>query len=220
MTRTIERNKALALRRRGMSYSQIKQKLGVSKSTLHYWLRDHPLSKRRIRALRDWSSQRIENYRNTMTRKREERQRSVLHIVDNLIGNLSPRELFLSGLFLYWGEGNKTSRYRIALTNTDPVMLKFFLKWLKNIGGDLSKLKGKIHLYSNMDIDKSVAYWSRTLKVSSSIFRSPYIKSSIAKKDSDYKGRFGFGTCSLWIDGRDLEDFVSMGLKALRSRYE
>ena len=62
---------ALELRKQGKSYSQIKQELALSKSTLSRWLKKYPLSKERILELRGRSPVRIEKYRNTMIRKRE-----------------------------------------------------------------------------------------------------------------------------------------------------
>src|SRR3989338_8300785 len=120
MARLIERNKAIALRLTGMSYTEIKNKLGISKSTLHYWLKEYPLSDERIRDLRDWNAQRIERFRKTMQRKREGRIRDVNEYVQKRIGALSKREFFVAGLFLYWAEGSKTSQSTTALTNTDP----------------------------------------------------------------------------------------------------
>ncbi len=51
MAKIKEREKAIELRKKGMSYSQIREKLGTPKSTLSNWLKDHPLSKERIREL-------------------------------------------------------------------------------------------------------------------------------------------------------------------------
>jgi len=51
MARIQDREKAIALRKQEMSYSQIKKVLGVSKSTLSYWLKDFPLSKERVEEL-------------------------------------------------------------------------------------------------------------------------------------------------------------------------
>ena len=48
--------------------------------------------------------------------------------------NALSQRLFLAGLFLYWGEGTKAQNSLVALTNTNPAMLKFFIKWLKLFG--------------------------------------------------------------------------------------
>ena len=71
MARFRDHAKALILRKQGKSYSQIKTILKVSKSTLSLWLRDYPLSRQRIRELRDWSEQRIEKCRETKRKKKD-----------------------------------------------------------------------------------------------------------------------------------------------------
>ncbi|MCX6713082.1 MAG: helix-turn-helix domain containing protein, partial [Candidatus Vogelbacteria bacterium] len=69
MARILVKQKAVKLRLEGKSYSEIKNLLGISKSTLSGWLEDYPLSKERIKELRDWNPRRIENFRNTMRNK-------------------------------------------------------------------------------------------------------------------------------------------------------
>lgn len=71
MTRLKERERAFTMRKLGMSYSQIKQELGISKSTLSEWLRKYPLSREQINNLRGRSEVRIEKYRQTMKKKRD-----------------------------------------------------------------------------------------------------------------------------------------------------
>ena len=67
------KEKALKMRKQGMSYSQIRAEVKVSKSTLSLWLRDLPLSNARIRELRDFSAVRIEKCRNTKAEKKQSR---------------------------------------------------------------------------------------------------------------------------------------------------
>src|SRR3989344_4892962 len=102
------KQKAIKLRLAGHSYSQIKEKIRVSKSTLSGWLEKFTLSEKRIKELRDNNPRRIENYRNTMRKKKEARLRDIYATVSRDIGSLTKRDLFLAGLFLYWGEGTKS----------------------------------------------------------------------------------------------------------------
>src|SRR5690606_38787785 len=141
------------------SYSQIKDELGISKSTLSGWLAPYPLSKKRIRELRDINPKRIENYRNTMARKRQERFDLVYKKVGKDIGKLNKRELLLAGLFLYWGEGMKADRYSTVFTNTDSKMVIYFLRWLDIIKVDKKDITFSLHLYSDMDENKEIKYW-------------------------------------------------------------
>lgn len=212
MARKLDKQKAILLRQKGLSYSQIKEKLGISKSTLSGWLYDMPLSEERIKELRDFSPQRIERYRNTMRDKKETRLRDVYKKVSKDIGQFSKREIFLLGLFLYWGEGTKRASCSTQLTNTNPAMLKFFIKWLELLGVNRKDLKVKLHLYSDMNINEGIAFWSKTLKIPVSQFKKPYIKETKLKSIT-YKNGFGKGTCCVIFEGRDLWEYVIMGLK-------
>ena len=212
MARKIDKEKAIILRRQGMSYSQIKQKLGINKSTLSGWLSGMPLSEDRIRELGALNPMRIERCRNTKFKKKNARWESVFNKVSKDIGALNDRELFLTGLFLYWGEGGKTKNYTTVLTNTNPSMVKFFMKWLKLLGVDKDKLRINLHLYSDMNIERQIRFWSELLNVKVSQFRKPYIKES-KSTDITYKNGFGQGTCSVVYDNRDLNEYVLQGIK-------
>lgn len=155
MAKPRERQKALDLRKQGKSYSQIKKEIDVSKSTLSYWLREYPLSRERIRLLRDLSEVRIEKYRKTMRRKKEERLLRFYEEEKKRLLPLTKRELLIAGLFLYWGEGVKGFHTRIGLNNTDPKVVKFYLHWMnKALGIPREKIKVYLHLYSDMNIEK------------------------------------------------------------------
>lgn len=205
------------MRKQGMSYSQIKGKLRVSKSTLSEWLKDFPLSKKRIRELRDDNPIRIERYRNTMRMKKNARLEGVYKKVSKDIGNFSKRDLFLAGLFLYWGEGTKAQNSLVALTNTNPAVLKFFIDWLKLLGVKNKDLKVKLHLYSDMNIKENLDFWSKELKIPKNQFYKPYIKKTNSK-DISYQKGFGKGTCSVIFGSRDLWEYVMMGLKYISEK--
>ncbi len=217
MARLEDREKAIALRLKGYSYSQIKEAIGVSKSTLHYWLVDYPLSEERIRALRDNSARRIEKYRETV-RLRKLGNRKVIReqaLLD--IGPVLEREFLIAGFFLYWAEGMKVDRGTVLLTNTDPAMLKVFIRWIGVLGVPKGKLKARLHLYSDMNIQKQMQFWSKELGLPVTIFRNTYVKKTDSIKRRNYKGRFGFGTCSLWVHDRKLYDKVMASIDVLKS---
>ena len=215
MARKEDKQKALIMRENGMSYSQIKDKLGVSKSTLSGWLYDMPLSNERIRELRDFSPIRIEKYRNTMRRKREEKLAKAYQKISKDILLLNKRELFLAGLFLYWGEGSKTRTAASALSNTDPAMLIFYIKWLKNFGVKKENLQAKLQLYKDMDVKSLTKYWANKLNLPLSAFNKPYIKESNFS-GLTYKNGFGHGTCLVWVANSELNDYILMGIKRLQ----
>ena len=176
------------------------------------WLAPFPLSEKRIRELRDNSPIRIERYRNTMRKKKEIRLHRVYKKVSKDIGSLSKRDLFLAGLFLYWGEGTKSQEATISLTNTNPAMLKLYIKWLGLFNVKRKNLKVKLHLYSDMNIEQSIAFWSKELKIPISQFHKAYIKKTNSKLLT-YKNGFGKGTCSVIFGSKPLWEYIMMGLK-------
>ena len=213
MSKIKDKSKAIDLRKKGMSYSQIKEQLNLSKSTLSLWLRNMPLSEERIKELNSHNPMRIERYRNTMKEKREVRWGNVLDKVSKDIGRLSERELFLAGLFLYWAEGGKTERFSLTFSNTDPSMVLFFATWMERcLGVNKKDMHIKLHLYKDMDINKYQNFWAKKLKVPRKIFEKPYIKDS-RLVDLSYCNGFGMGTCNIRIHNRDKTEYVTQALK-------
>lgn len=217
MARIQERGKAIQLRLQGKSYSEIKKTLGISKSTLHYWLHEYPLSDDQIRALRDWNPRRIENFRKTMQAKRVAKQKVAYQRVKKDIGRLDKKDLFIAGFFLYWGEGLKAGNAQVGFANTDPAMIKSFLRWLEILGVSKEKLHIRLHLYSDMDIEKYQNFWICALGIQRVQLQKPYIKQS-TREGVKYKGRFGYGTCNVRCYGRDITDYVLMGVKYISAK--
>lgn len=214
------KQKAIALRLKGMSYSQIKKYIGVSKSSLSLWLKDYPLSEDRLRSLRDFSEIRIEKFRRTMQIKSEKRYSDAYNKEKTECLPLSNKELFVAGLFLYWGEGMKGLKRSLGLYNTNPQMIKFGLFWyIKILKVPPEKIKIKLHLYSDMNVAEEMNFWERKLKFPLSRFSTPYIKQT-KKADISNKGGFGHGTCGLLVNDVLLKEKVLAGIAAIADYYE
>ena len=216
MARRKDKEIAIKMRLSGASYSQIKEKLIVSKSTLNYWLSEYPLSDERIKELRDNNPKRIENYRNTMRKKREDRLEKVYEKVGKDISKLSKREIFIGGLFLYWGEGLKVRNGKVELANTDPKMIKFFMKWLNGFGISKNKLKVRLQLYSDMNIQKERHFWLKELKLSKQQFNKEYVKNS-KFSEITYKKNFNHGTCNISYSGQEFQDYILQGIEYVKN---
>jgi hypothetical protein len=213
-----KKSEAILMRKEGASYSQIKEKLRVSKSSLSLWLHDMPLPEKRLRELRDWNAVRIERFRDTMRHKRESRWVEVRKRAVKDIRKLNKREFFIAGLFLYWGEGTKTSVASTSLSNTDPAMIRFFIQWLQLLGVSRDRLKVYIHLYSDMDARRELHHWSKVLDLPLTAFRKPYIKTS-KRSGLSYPQKFTHGTCNLIYENRDISEYVRMALDYIRSEF-
>ena len=208
---------AIKLRKSGLSYSQIRDRLSVSKSSLSLWLRDLPLSDHRLRALRDNSQVRIEKSRETKRKKKEQRRTKVFDKV-SLDIQKSQDPFFVSGFYLYWGEGTKSSEYTIAFTNSDSSMIQAFIEWTRLLGVDKTLLKIKLNLYADQDENDMKKLWSKVTGVPLGNFYKTYTKSSLLARRS-YKGLFSHGTCAVMYHNRDVYEYVLEGIKYLQKKH-
>lgn len=218
MTRVADRERARLLRHEGKSYAEIKATLNIGKGTLSVWLRDMPLSATQIRNLRDLNPQRIEKFRETMRKKREIRFNTAYEKAKKDIAKLSQHELFLCGLYLYWGEGTKSAKGVVAVANTDPVVLRAFIQWLEMLGVTRAELKVKLHLYRDMNIAEETTYWAQILELKLSQFRKPYVKNSLLS-DVTYKNGHGHGTCNVIFENVRMWEYITMALKRVRELH-
>ncbi len=130
---------------------------------------------------------------------------------------LTKKELFLAGLFLYWGEGDKKSG-RVCISNTDPRIVKFALYWMINVLKiPRKKIKVGLHLYKDMSVEESINFWSKHLNIPKQQFNKPYIKST-NRAGLTYKS-FGHGTCKLYVGSVVLSEMMAMSIKAISDQY-
>lgn len=218
MARVKDREKAIQLRFEGKSYSQIKAAIGVNKSTLSGWLKDMPLSSQQFHDL-GVIERRVESYKETCRKRKEKILKSIYDEEEKNILPLSKRDLFIAGLFLYWGEGGKTSQGSLTLSNTNPGMIRFFIYWaINSCNISKDKIKIRMHLYRDMDIEEETEFWIKHIGVQREQFSKPYIKDS-NKSGITYKTGFGHGTCNVYIGSAILAKKVLMGLKVLENSF-
>src|SRR4030042_6260480 len=218
MSNVVLHRKALMLRKQKKSYSQIKSILGVSKSTLSEWLRAYPLTREEINNLRANNEIRMEKYRQTMKKKRDERFSSYVREEKQKYLPLSKRELLVAGLFLYWGEGNKVSRCTISVNNTDPKLVHFSLYWmLRALNIPLHKIRVYVHLYADMNVQAELKYWSKLLGVPLRYFVKPYIKTS-KRSEIDQKG-FDHGTCGVRAENTVIKERILAAIQVIEGHY-
>lgn len=218
MAKFKERRLAIYLRKQGKSYSQIRELVKVSKSSLSLWLRNVPLTEKQILGLKEIKMRAVERYRETMRIKRAKRISGYYLDQCRKWLPLSNRELNIAGLFLYLGEGGKMSRNTVGICNTDPSVMKFVLFWLVNgLKIPKNKIRLNLHLYSDMDISAEEGFWLTQLGLNKSSLNKPYIKRSF-KKDIDQKG-FGHGTCNLQVHNTVLKENILMAIRAITDNY-
>lgn len=206
---------AVKLRLEGRSYSQIKEEIQVSKGTLSLWLRDFPLAPERLRELRDFSEKRIENFRKTMQAKRAARLENIYKEQSEILYPLTSRDILFAGLGLYWGEGGKTMPTQLTISNTNPAVIRFFMRCMEEAYNvPRKKFIARLQLYQDMNTEQEISFWRKELHLPRGQFMKPYFKKS-KTTDITYRRVFTHGTCNLSVRDVKIAEAVFMGIKYL-----
>ena len=218
------RQKAVELRLKNkLSYTEIKKQLNVPKSTLSYWLHDFPLDERKILELRrkGWAKGEAgrEKFRSTMREKKEEKAQAIYIKQKVRLRDISKDTYFVAGLMLYLAEGDKKNYSRIALSNTDSRITKFFIKWMiEFLNVSKNKIKAQLHLYENMNIEKEKKFWQNELGFYESQFYKPSIR-KLKESSFSYKESYRHGTCEVYLMGVEKKTELMMAIRAFMDQY-
>ncbi|OGM96426.1 MAG: hypothetical protein A3B86_03145 [Candidatus Yanofskybacteria bacterium RIFCSPHIGHO2_02_FULL_38_22b] len=88
----------------------------------------------------------------------------------------SEEKLLIAAVMLYYGEGAKTGQC-VDFANSDPLMLKIFLKFLREICGvKETRLRFYLYCFSNQNTNALIRYWCDFLNISRENFTKPYIR--------------------------------------------
>lgn len=103
----------------------------------------------------------------------------------------------LIGITIWWSEGTKSRRdvrwknavtYPVEVTNTNPVLMKVFLNFLReDIGIDESKLRVQIQVHEGDDVEELEKYWSNICGVDRTFFNKTIVR-PIGNKAGKSKG--------------------------------
>ena len=127
-----ERKRALELRKSGLSYNEILERVSVAKSTLSLWLRSVGLAKRHQRRISEKQRQAQQRGVRLVHERRLEKMQRIMKEASTEVRSLSKRERWLIGIALYWAEGTKEKEQGtlVQFSNSDPHMVLLFQQWL------------------------------------------------------------------------------------------
>jgi len=165
------KEKAINLRKKGYSYSEILKEVPVAKSTLSLWLRNVGLAKRQIQKI---TKKRIKGALKGADARKIKRIKETKEIQEKAkreIENISNKDLLLIGTALHWAEGAKEKEHYtsvgINFNNSDCRMILIFLKWLKIIlKVEGNRLIYELYIHETANIKKAQKYWSKNLSIS------------------------------------------------------
>lgn len=125
--------------------------------------------------------------------------------------------LFLIGLSLYWGEGQKTENGIVGVINSDVNLLRvigeFYRKILKV---PEEKLRAAIFIYNDNDLEKTLRFWVRNLKIPRRQFIKTQVLPSRAKLT---KKKVRHGICNLYFTNTEINIKIRQWFNLLAERH-
>src|SRR3989344_617124 len=187
---------AFELRKQGKTYREIEKLLGISRSTLCEWFRNEK-----------WSiyikKSNIENNTKISTihlKKLNEARRLMLEKKYGQVEEDAVKEfevnkndpLFMAGLMVYAGEGDKANRYNIKLANSEFYLHLVFMSFLeKFLKIKRQNIKFWLLLYPDHDIEKLIGVWSDKLNIHKSNFYKSQVITGRETKNRGNRRKFG-----------------------------
>ena len=210
------------MRMAGYSYNEIRARLGVPKATLSDWFHNLVLSDRARARLKGRVSQGTVNglvKRNKMqTHLAQQRTRIVREVAQKRIPEIRKGDLLLIGALLYWAEGYKRpltregrelTAHAISFVNTDPEMIRVFLRFLVEI---LQVAREDVvlamRLYPHINENKAACYWLGVTGLKPSNLRKTTFLISGASRSRRPFSRLPYG--SLQVAVYDTEKFYQL----------
>ncbi len=188
----------------GESIKNIARELNVSSSTASLWCRDIILTPNQITQLEKNSKDphygRRLTYSLAQQSIRQKESEKIRIDALNSIGEMSGRDKLIAGIALYWAEGFKKDKMA-GFANTDPIMIKFALKWLQDqLHIPIESIRVRVginqsHKYRTNEIEK---YWSDLIGIPLNKFQKPYYQQVNWKKTYENPEKY-FGTLRIRI---------------------
>jgi DNA-binding CsgD family transcriptional regulator len=175
------RDQARQLRAEGLNYNQIAARLGVSKSSVSLWVRDLPIPPGlSYEENRRRSAEGARQYWEKERRVRAARQADERAAAGIEIGELTDREILIAGAVAYWCEGAKSKPYRqlyrVVFTNSDPGLIRLFLRFLDTAGIPQRDLVFKVCIHESGDVAAAQQFWLAVTSADSRLFSKPSLK--------------------------------------------
>lgn len=204
-----DKEKATKLRRQNKSYKFIGRELNIPLSTLASWFRYEPWSQEiRDKLGREASLAfpekltriAIANKKRWSDWHKQCQEEAILEFP-----KLKTNFLFLAGIMLYWGEGDKKlENGQVALSNSDPEMIKIFYNFLvRTLKIPTEKIGARLILYPDLIESVQKNLWSKLTQIHISKFtRSTYIQGRHPTKRNSY------GVCLIRVCSRKLKEKI------------
>ncbi|MEK7662339.1 MAG: hypothetical protein AAB355_02505 [Patescibacteria group bacterium] len=193
--KVVIKQRAIRLRKRGLTYNYIEKKLGIRRSTLDYWLNGLELTPKALSKIKRKKIISLQKARAKAVIWHNEQKQKRLNLAKHnakiLVSHIRKTNnvMKLALAILYMGEGFKSIE-ETGLGSSDPLILRFFIKALRKLYGLKSNnFRCQLSLRMDQNAEKTKAYWSKELNLPLSTFMHVfYDKRAIGRTYPSYKG--------------------------------
>lgn len=166
---TSVRERAVQLRKEGLSYREIRFQLGVSKSTLSQWLSSISLTDEH-RAAMQQRAKGVSATRADSNRALGARRRAAVRAAARAeVPPIGVSEAFVAGVVAYWAEGTKTKPWGkaqlVQFANSDAGLIRLFLAWLRLIDVEPDRLVFRVMIHESADVGRARDFWSSVVSI-------------------------------------------------------
>lgn len=188
-------NKIINLRKRGHSVSEISFQVGKSKSIVSRYIQN-------VEVLPEYISVLRKKQGGSKQRSNDLWSKSMVS-ASKIIKKLESRDKLILLIGIYWGEGTKSE---LNIINSDPILLKAFINFIKEIGVSKKRIKASIRIYNNINENDAISFWSNILDLNKNNFFNTEII------NGNKKGKLEFGMCRLRVEKSSKEFKLLMSL--------
>lgn len=184
------REKARQMRsERRMALTEIAERLAIPKTTVWYWIRDIEIvppgralqtPKRRAARLRAAGA----NAERAATLRSHAYSRGLLEYPE-----LSTDPTFRDFVCMYIGEGYRRNRNRVALANSNPIVVKLADRWIRRLA--TNRVDYAFQYHADQDPEELIRYWASELGVDESLFRAQRKSNSGQLAGRNWRSRWG-----------------------------
>lgn len=192
-----EKQLAREMRRQGYSYTEILERVSVSKGTLSLWLRDIELTPEQMERLQERLAGGREKFIVSMRAHRDRRWAEFQREAEAEYPALCQDPEFMFGLALYIGEGGKADGNRLCFTNCDPRVVQKGLQFFLKIGIAAESIRCGIHLHPGLSKEEAKDFWQKVTSLPPAQFYA--VSEAVSRASSGRKGNLQvYGTCQIY----------------------
>ncbi len=157
------RDKAVYLRKKGYSLTDIMKMLGKQKTTVYYWIKDVEIEKKNVFL----KTKKMKNKNSCIAagkatrRKFRKIHKEYKARAEEFWKQNRDNPRFTEFVMAYICEGYKKTKHEVSICNSDPVLMYFFYQWFKKLNINNKGMVFKIQIHVDQNESQLKDYWNK-----------------------------------------------------------